>query len=450
MAKRHTEDSLSLDDFNIELENQSGEKMKVGSETDRRAVVMGLMLHAKGRHLIRKGQYKEALDILGMGEEAFSLCDRKILEMVDNVSLLQIDTVWCYFMLRDISCLTMAGIRLKEARNGLAHCYGANLERVRVLQGGFCPELATYTRLELLEGVVAYYGGLLKESRKSLMSAQDKFHQLQISDEALSKLISMGYTEQQARRALRMSGQDVQRAVDFAIEERARTNQKREEDEQWQRQIREQKTYGMTPLGKAVDMTKLNELVSIGYERSLAAEALRKNENDREKALDELTDPISNSALQYAIESRRRKKRKSVQEEDINAMMCMGFDRERAFTALLCSDTKEQAINYLLSREVENPAAGSSATINNEGHTENEGGGEPGNTSAFVDQVQGFAENQNVDTSALLEARDNEMEEDIANNLTGDPLADYDIDIEKEGEAIAEYLTLLASVHDGQ
>ena len=30
--------------------------------------MMGLMLHAKGRHLIEKSQYKEALEILSMGE----------------------------------------------------------------------------------------------------------------------------------------------------------------------------------------------------------------------------------------------------------------------------------------------------------------------------------------------------------------------------------------------
>lgn len=62
---------------------------------------------------------------------------------MDNASLLQIDTMWCYFMQRDISCLAVAGMRLKEARKGLEHCYGANMERARVLQGGFCPEIAT-------------------------------------------------------------------------------------------------------------------------------------------------------------------------------------------------------------------------------------------------------------------------------------------------------------------
>ena len=37
------------------------------------------------------------------------------------------------------------------------------------------------------------------------------------------------------------------------------------------------------------------------------------------------------------------------------------------------------------------------------------------------------------------------MEIDILNYLSGDPLKDYDIDVEEEGKAIAEYLSLLVS-----
>jgi FtsZ-binding cell division protein ZapB len=79
---------------------------------------------------------------LCISQEAFSLCDRKILEAVDNVALLQIDTVWSLFMLRDIARLAVARERLKKAREGLLRSHGKNLERLRVLQGGFCPELA--------------------------------------------------------------------------------------------------------------------------------------------------------------------------------------------------------------------------------------------------------------------------------------------------------------------
>lgn len=442
MAKRHTDNSFQVDDFNIELENQSGDKMKVGTETDQRALVMGLMLHAKGRHLIKKGQFKDALDILAMGEEAFSVCDRKVIERVDNASLLQIDTVWCYFMQRDISCLAVAGMRLKEARKGLEHCYGANMERARVLQGGFCPEIATYTRLELLEGVVAYHTGLLEESCKALTSAQAKYQQLQVSDESLSTLLNIGFTAKQSRRALRMCGQDIQRAVEFAIEERERITKKEEEDRQHYRNIREQKSYGRTPLGKVVDMTKLTELASIGYERLLVAEALRRNENDFEKALDVLTDPASNSALQGSLESRQRKRRKVPREEDIAEMISMGFEREKAERALVRLGTKEEAIDFLL-RQLQNVDTGSSAA--NESFASSEEEREPENATATVHEMQDFIGNDNEHHSVPLEVRDEEMEKDIVRNLTGDPLEDYDINVEEEGKAIVEYLALLVS-----
>lgn len=41
--------------------------------------------------------------------------------------------------------------------------------------------------------------------------------------------------------------------------------------------------------------------------------------------------------------------------------------------------------------------------------------------------------------------RDVEMENELVTKLKGDPLADYDIEVTKEGEAIAEYLALLDS-----
>lgn len=36
LAKRHADGSLPVEDFNLELENQSGEKVQLGSETDQR------------------------------------------------------------------------------------------------------------------------------------------------------------------------------------------------------------------------------------------------------------------------------------------------------------------------------------------------------------------------------------------------------------------------------
>ena len=54
--------------------------------------------------------------------------------------------------------------------------------------------------------------------------------QLQVSDETLSLLMGMGYKERAAKRALRMSCQDVQSAVDLLEEERERKIRRQEDN----------------------------------------------------------------------------------------------------------------------------------------------------------------------------------------------------------------------------
>lgn len=39
LAQRHADGSLPLEDFNIELEDQTGKKVNLGSETDQRLVI---------------------------------------------------------------------------------------------------------------------------------------------------------------------------------------------------------------------------------------------------------------------------------------------------------------------------------------------------------------------------------------------------------------------------
>ena len=103
-------------------------------------------------------------------QEAFSLCDSKLIEVtrivknilhfvsirmlklclqlirvlqkVDNVPMLQLDIVWCYFVLRDVSCLEVAGTRLEKARVGFERSHGKDSSRFRVLQAGRQADLA--------------------------------------------------------------------------------------------------------------------------------------------------------------------------------------------------------------------------------------------------------------------------------------------------------------------
>ncbi|KAK6156555.1 hypothetical protein DH2020_010803 [Rehmannia glutinosa] len=439
LAGRHADGSLPVEDFNLELENQSGEKVQLGSETDQRAIMMGLMLHANAKALIRREQYRDALEVLTMGEEAFSLCNPKLIEMVDNVPILQIDMVWCYFMLRDISWLSVAGIRLAKAREGIERAHGKESTRLRILQGGRYPELALHLRMELLEGVVAYHSGQLQKSKDTLTSAQAKY--FQVPDETLSLLMSMGYKEREAKRALRMNNMDVGSAVDFLVEEKAKKAQKREENLRRQKEILEQKQYGTTPLKKAVDVQKLNELVSIGFEKYLAAEALRRNENDSEKALDDLTNPETNAALQNEVISRKRKRLLKAKTSATENLMSMGFERASVEAALQMFGSKEQALNHLLGQPNENAVEGTNPSDPLPVVPRGTDG-----VSGEADQVDGGLNGEGPSSESVAEERDVEMEDELTEELqNADAYSDYDIEVTKEGEAITEYLALVNS-----
>ncbi|KHN23193.1 NEDD8 ultimate buster 1 [Glycine soja] len=439
MAERHADGALPVEDFNIEVEDQNGQKVRLGSETDQRAVMMGLMLHAKGKRLIRQGNYKDALEVLSMGEESFSLCDPKVIELIDNVPILQIDMVWCYFMIRDIKWLSDAGKRLEMAREGIERAHGKDSFRLRLLQGGRYPELALHLRLELLEGVVAYHTGQFEKSKQTLASARTKFIQLQVPDEALSLVMSMGFAERDAKRALRMNNQDVGGAIDFLAEEKTKKLRKREEDIRRRNEIKEQKRYGMTPLKKAVDLERLKELVSIGFDKELAAEALRRNENDTQKALDDLTNPETNSALQVNIESRKRKRQKAARDSEIEKVVQMGFERSRVVAAFEAGGSLDEVLQRLTAQP------GTDPTQPRENSASASHGG-ASSSAPLPDNVDADLAMYKVEDHSKTEQRDVEMEDELSADIAkADALADYDIEVTVEGEAITEYLALVES-----
>lgn len=62
--------------------------------------------------------------------------------------------------------------------------------------------------------------------------------QLQVSDEALSLLMSMGYHEYEAKRGLKMNEQDVESAINFLEEEKEKKAKKQEDNIKRQQEIR--------------------------------------------------------------------------------------------------------------------------------------------------------------------------------------------------------------------
>ncbi|PKA51493.1 hypothetical protein AXF42_Ash002858 [Apostasia shenzhenica] len=290
-----------------------------------------------------------------------------------------------------------------------------------------------YLRLELLEGVAAYYSGNIEESRRALSLAKSKFDQLQVPDEALSLLMSMGYKEREAKRALRMNAQDIQSAVDFLVEERAKKAQRRQENIQRKNEI--------ILHSSGVQLLYMTVI----FERFLAAEALRVNENDAQKALDLLTDPEKNCSLQQKLDSRKRTR----EQRQAAALPTTHAMNDAPSTNMENGRGDLDGNASLRSRN----AAASDVSGDSPTNMENDTGDLDGNSSRSRNPTA--SNSGGVPASDLMDGssssafggddRDEEMEDELAKELRGDAFADYDLEVSKEGEAIAEYLALLES-----
>ncbi|CAL9764793.1 unnamed protein product, partial [Musa acuminata subsp. burmannicoides] len=207
--------------------------------------------------------------------------------------------------------------------------------------------------------------------------------------------MGMGYKENAAKRARRMTGQDVQPAVHFLVEEQARKILRKQENIQLQAEI--------------------------FFDRDLAAQALRVNENEVKKALDLLTNPERNCALLVLVSDSSG--------ADIEELVSLWCNRSSVVDAVRRSCTKEDALKLLVGANSEDSQH---AIINQP--KDDQG---PSAALANEDKMDLGGEHKYE--------RDEAVEDELAKELTGDPLADYDAEVMKEGEAIAKYLALLDS-----
>jgi hypothetical protein len=120
--------------------------------------------------------------------------------------------------------------------------------------------------------------------------------------------------------------------------------------------------------------------------------------------------------------------------------------------AVQAGGSLEQAMHQLLTHPRADTTVAAENSANAHGSTVNNNASAPDSTPTdlALDNLDPDAldiDCSNEDPSAAeIEQRDVEMEGEIADELArGDALSDYDIEVAKEGEAINEYLALLAS-----
>lgn len=104
--------------------------------------------------------------------------------------------------------------------------------------------------------------------------------------------------------------------------------------------------------------------------------------------------------------------------------------------AVRTGGTVEQAMQKLLSQTPLDPSNASRAATTSAQLA----------TSENIPGPSSSSDDLGAPNEDLINDRDVEMEDEIAHDLAQvDALSDYDIDVTKEGEAIQEYLVLLAS-----
>jgi len=318
LAKRNAD---SFDDQpRFELMDQNGRPVNI-SNTDAEGLTVGMALQEKGKAMVRQGKFKEALEILTEADKAFSRCSNTILQSIDNYGLLCIDICWAYFKLKDLSVLKDAEWRLTKARECLERAHGKKLERVVAIKGVAGMELVLYIRLDLLEGIAAFYNNRYTTAREKFANAEQKMQLLRINTDDMTSLMSMGFSEKESRLGLRGTGGNVERATTLILKQREERIQREEEDRKRRNEERERRKYGKTAAGLWVDVQLVKNIVGMGFEKGLVAEALRQTDNNQEMALNLLT----TSPELLTVKENKKRKTSTDYTEQVQALVAMGF-----------------------------------------------------------------------------------------------------------------------------
>ncbi|CAB1413727.1 unnamed protein product [Pleuronectes platessa] len=269
----------------LEIADQKGNPLKIPHK-ERKALILAMGFHEKGRSLMKRKQYDDALCHLLQADQQFSVCGSALLSSVDNFSVLQLDIVWCYRALEALTCLEDGRSRLQRAEDGFLRCYGARQERLLMIQGNTGREEVLFLRLYLLQSLLSYIEGNDIQARHQLTKVESLFSHLCLDSEKMAQLMALGFSEREARLGLRACQGDLPEAAIHISSRR----QEREELKQRERQKRSRRT------------EDISALAELGYSRRDAARALHRADGDVNKACEILQD--ASQAAQATNDSR--------------------------------------------------------------------------------------------------------------------------------------------------
>lgn len=204
-------------------------------KNERKALVMAMTLHEKGRAALKAGKFDLALLLLLEADQEFKQCTSELLKNVDNYGLLNLDLTWCYLNLNSISQLPNAQLRLEECEKAFHKSYGSNLERLVALKGSSGTEAALFLRLHLLQAIVFYHQGKFEEAKRLFNQVDSELNELKVDEQKVIGLMEFGYSAVDARLGLRQAKGDVNLAsylIENKVAERIRVE--KEDMQKWE------------------------------------------------------------------------------------------------------------------------------------------------------------------------------------------------------------------------
>ncbi|XP_056155028.1 NEDD8 ultimate buster 1 [Lampris incognitus] len=384
----------------LEIADQKGNPLKIPAD-EKKALIVAMGFHEKGRSLMKRKQYDDALCHLLQADSQFEKCGSTLLRIVDNYAVLQLDIVWCYRALEALCCLDDGKMRLQKAEDCFLQCYGEQQERLMMIKGNTGREKVLFLRLYLLQSLLSYIEGNDTQARLNLDKVEGLYSHLCLDSEKMAQLMSLGFTETEARLGLRACQGDLQEAAVHIINRR----QEREEMKDSQRKKRRK------------EMVAITSLRELGYSQRDAARALHQADGDVNRAYEILVNSaqVTNNNTEEVVSP-----------EKLGQLLYLGFEREVSEMALrLAGGDVQSAIKLVLDNH------GSPSTS-------------PPSSSSSSSSSSSEIPSCSSDTSAETETENrmlvNEVLEDISRHEE-----DYlDVTLEEESELIATMKTYLS------